>query len=117
MKIYYNEKGEETSLCKSVTDMDAFNRICHADGIEPENISIDAKSYFGGMGDMLLSDCTDMQEQEIEDKDFSLARDENGNMYFQYHGYTTLRKVKVRLETVMDLIKAKQTIFYLGLKQ
>ena len=117
MTIYYNKKGDDKQLCKSVNNMDEFNRICHADNVEAENITIDAKNFFGGMGDMLLSDCTNMQAHETNNDDFSITRDEDGNMYFQYHGYTPLRKVKIRLETVMDLIKAKQTIFYLGLKQ
>lgn len=111
MKVFYKIDG--TEYMKTVRDMDEFNRICIAEALEPKAIEIDGNSFFKGMHDMMLSDMTNLESYtEVRDNmDICLN---NGELLFNLHDYVPLRHTNIKLETVADLIKAKQTIQYLG---
>ena len=111
MKVYYKIDG--TEYMKTVRDIDEFNRICIADELDPKNIEIDGNSFFRGMQDMLLSDMTNL-ESYAEIRNNMAITLHNGEMRFDFDDYIPLRNIRIRLETVADLIKAKQTIQYLG---
>ena len=98
---------------KTVRDIEEFNRICIAEALEPRNIEIDGNSFFKGMHDMMLSDMTNLESYtEVRDNmDICLN---NGELLFNLHDYVPLRHTNIKLETGADLIKAKQTIQYLG---
>ena len=111
MKVFYKIDG--TEYMKTVRDMDEFNRICIAEALEPKAIEIDGDSFFKGMHDMMLSDMTNL-ESYTEVRDNMAITLYNGEMRFDLDDYVPLRNTRIRLETVADLIKAKQTIQYLG---
>ncbi len=111
MKVFYKIDG--TEYMKTVRDIDEFNRICIAEALEPRNIEIDGNSFFRGMQDMMLSDMTNL-ESYVEIRDNMAITLYNGEMRFDLDDYIPLRNTRIRLETVADLIKAKQTIQYLG---
>ena len=111
MKVFYKIDG--TEYVKTVRDIDEFNRICTAEELKPRNIEIDGDSFFRGMQDMMLSDMTNL-ESYAEIRDNMAITLYNGEMRFDLDDYVPLRNTRIRLETVADLIKAKQTIQYLG---
>ena len=111
MKVFY--KINDTEHVKTVNTIDEFMRSCVADEVEPKCIKIDANSFFKGMSDMLLSDMTNL-EHYTEIRDNMAITLHNGEMLLDFDDYIPLRKVRIKLETVADLIKAKQTIQYLG---
>lgn len=111
MKVFYKIDG--TEYMKTVRDIDEFNRICIAEALNPRNIEIDGNSFFRGMQDMMLSDMTNLESYTEIHNNMAITL-YNGEMRFDFDDYIPLRNIRIRLETVADLIKAKQTIQYLG---